>query len=70
MTNQPAPNDPLRAFTFAGRLLFLATVLVAGGLFYWFVMFVSDNLPSGRYPVAFLFVRSGFSERRLPCGIC
>jgi hypothetical protein len=43
-------------FTFAGRVLALATLLVVGGMFYWFVMFVNDNLPSGRYPVAFLLM--------------
>ena len=43
-------------FTFAGRLLGLATLLVVGGVFYWFVMFVNDNLPSGRYPIAFLLI--------------
>jgi len=48
----PPPKDPLRAFTFAGRLLVIAT----GGVFYWYVMFVNDNLPSGRYPIAFLLI--------------
>ena len=43
-------------FTFAGRLLALTTLLIVGGVFYWFVMFVNDNLPSGRYPVAFLLI--------------
>ena len=48
-------------FTFAGRLLLLATVLIVGGAFYVFVMFVHDKvesgiLPSGRYPVAFLLI--------------
>ena len=56
MDEQQPPRDPLRAFTFAGRLLVIATLLVAGGVFYWFVMFVNDNLPSGRYPVAFLLI--------------
>jgi hypothetical protein len=56
MSDQPPPRDPLRAFTFVGRLLIIATLLVAGGVFYWFVMFVKDNLPSGHYPVAFLLI--------------
>ena len=41
MSEQPPPNDPLRAFTFAGRLLVIATLIVAGGVFYWNVMFVN-----------------------------
>jgi hypothetical protein len=56
MSEQPRPNDPLRAFTFAGRLLLVATLVVAGGVFYWYVMFVNDSLPSGRYPIAFLLI--------------
>jgi hypothetical protein len=56
MSEQLPPQDPLRAFTFVGRLLLIATLLVAGGVFYWFVMFVNDNLPSGHYPVAFLLI--------------
>ena len=56
MSDQPPPQDPLRAFTFVGRLLLIATLLVAGGVFYWFVMFVNDHLPSGHYPVAFLLI--------------
>ena len=56
MTEPQPPRDPLRMFTFAGRLLALATMLVAGGVFYWFVMFVNDKLPSGRYPIPFLLI--------------
>jgi len=56
MTEEQPPRDPLRAFTFAGRLLLIATLLVASGVVYWFVMFVNDNLPSGHYPVAFLLI--------------
>jgi hypothetical protein len=56
MNDAPSPRDPLRAFTLAGRLLVIATILVASGVFYWFVMFINDNLPSGRYPVAFLLI--------------
>lgn len=48
-------------FTFAGRLLALASFLIVGGIFYWFVMFVNDKVesrifPSGHYPVAFLLI--------------
>lgn len=48
-------------FTFAGRLLLLATVLVVGGSFYFIVMFVNEkvesgSLPSGHYSVAFLLI--------------
>ena len=61
MTEQQPPRDPLRMFTFAGRVLFLATVLVVGGMFYFFVMFVNDKvesgtLPSGHYSVPFLLI--------------
>ena len=48
-------------FTFAGRLLLLATLLIVGGMFYWFVMFVNEkvqsgDLPFGHYSVAFLLI--------------
>ena len=43
-------------FTLAGRILALITLLIVGGVFYWFVMFVNDNLPSGGYPIAFLLI--------------
>ena len=61
MNEQQPPRDPLRMFTFAGRLLLLATVLIVGGAFFVFVMFVNDKvesgiLPSGHYPVAFLLI--------------
>ena len=61
MSEQQTPKDPLRMFTVAGRLLVLATVLVTGGMFYWFVMFVNDKvesgaLPSGSYALAFLLI--------------
>jgi len=56
MNEQPRPKDPLRAFTFAGRLLLVLTLIIAAGVFYWYVMFVNDNLPSGSYPVAFLLI--------------
>ena len=53
---RPPPKSPLRAFTFAGRLLLIATLIVGAGLFYWNVMFVNDNLPARRYPLAFLLI--------------
>ncbi|MCW5550919.1 MAG: hypothetical protein KIS67_02010 [Verrucomicrobiae bacterium] len=61
MSEQRSPKDPLRMFTFAGRLLLLATLVIIGGMFYWFVMFVHDKvqsgaLPSGHYAVAFLLI--------------
>jgi hypothetical protein len=48
-------------FTFAGRLLLLATLLLVGGMFYWVVIFLNDKtqsgiLPSGHYPLAFLLI--------------
>ncbi len=55
--NEPQPpKDPLRAFTFAGRLLLVATLVVAGGVLYWNYMFVSEHLPAHHYPLAFLLI--------------
>ena len=56
MSEPQPPRDPLRAFTFAGRLLVIATIMVSGGIFYWYVMFVNENLPAGHYPIAFLLI--------------
>ena len=56
MSETPPANDPLKGFTFAGRLLMIATVLVAGGLFYWDIMYIFDHFPSGGYPVSFLLL--------------
>ena len=56
MSKEPEFRDPLRAFTFAGRLLVIATLLVAGGLFYWCVMYVNDYFPRRRYPLAFFLI--------------
>ena len=61
MSEQQRPRDPLSMFTFVGRLLVLLTLLLVGGTFYWFVMFVNDKvesgtLPSGHYSVAFLLI--------------
>jgi hypothetical protein len=48
-------------FTFAGRLLVIATMVVIGAIFYFVVMFVNDKvesgiLPSGHYSIAFLLI--------------
>jgi hypothetical protein len=56
MSKDPGFRDPLRGFTFAGRLLVIATIIVAGGLFYWCVMFVNDYFPARRYPLAFFLI--------------
>jgi hypothetical protein len=61
MNDHQPRKDPLRMFTFAGRLLALATLLIVAGIFFWFVMFVNDKVesrifPSGHYPVAFLLI--------------
>jgi hypothetical protein len=56
MSKDPGFRDPLRAFTSAGRLAVIATIIVAGGLFYWCVMFINDYFPSGSYPVAFFLI--------------
>lgn len=56
MPEPQPPNDPLKAFTLAGRLLVIASVLVAAGITYWYVFFIHDNLPSGRYPLAFVLM--------------
>ncbi len=61
MSEQKAPRDPLRMFTFAGRLLVLGTLAIIGGMFYWFVLFVNDKvqsgvLPLGHYSIAFLLI--------------
>ena len=32
----------------------IATVLVAGGLFYWDIMYIHDHFPPGGYTLAFL----------------
>src|SRR4051812_44766847 len=54
---QKGPSkDPLRGLTFVGRLLLLATLIVAGGVFYYFVMYVLKDLGARSYPVAFLLI--------------
>lgn len=56
MNLETRPRDPLWFFTFAGRLLFLVTFLVSGGLFAWIVLYAKDRMPSGSYPVAFVLI--------------
>jgi len=48
-------------FIFAGRVLVLGTVVLFGGVFFFFVLFMNDKvesgmLPSGHYPFAFLLI--------------
>ena len=64
MDDQPPRKDPLRALTFAGRLLLLATLIVGAATFYWFMMFVVRDMPVRSYPVAFLLIPVAFG-----CGI-
>jgi hypothetical protein len=56
MNQEPRPRDPLRFFTFAGRLLFLVTVLVSGGLFAWVVLYGAERVPTGSYPIALILI--------------
>jgi hypothetical protein len=56
MNQAPGSQDPLRFFTFAGRLLFLVTLVVGGGLFAWVVLYGKDRVPTGSYPVAFILI--------------
>ena len=56
MSEQQPPNSPLEKFTTAGRLLAIATIVFAGGFFYWNVIFIHDNFPAGRYPIAFIAI--------------
>jgi len=48
-------------FTFAGRLLVIATMVVFAAIFYYVVIFVNDKvesgiLPSGHYSIIFLLI--------------
>ena len=56
MSEEPPAKDPLRAFTFAGRLLVIGTVIVAGFLFYFSILFVHERFPAGSYPLAFVLI--------------
>ena len=61
MPEQRRPRDPLRMFTFAGRLLVIATMVVFAAIFYYVVIFVNDKvesgiLPSGHYSIIFLLI--------------
>jgi hypothetical protein len=49
-------KHPMEKFTIAGRLLIVATIVVAGGLFYGNVMFINDNFPAGHYPIPFILI--------------
>jgi len=51
-----ASKDPLKALTFVGRLLLLITLIVAGGVLYYVMMYVVNDLPPGRYPSALLLI--------------
>ncbi|MDR3457735.1 MAG: hypothetical protein P4N60_09840 [Verrucomicrobiae bacterium] len=55
MSEQP-PKNPLENFTLAGRVLVVATIVFAGGFFYWNVIFINDNFPAGHYPLAFMAI--------------
>ena len=39
-------------FTIACRLLIVATIFFAGGFLYWNIIYINDNFPAGRYPIA------------------
>jgi hypothetical protein len=56
MSEKEPSKDPLRAFTTAGRLLVIVTLLASIGFFYWNVMFIYDHFPAGHYPLAFLLI--------------
>ena len=56
MADQQPPKHPMENFTIAGRLLIVATIVVAGGLLYWNIMYINDNFPSGHYSMAFLLI--------------
>lgn len=56
MNQEPRPRDPLRFFTFAGRLLFLVTLLLGVGLFAWVVLYGGERVPTGSYLVAFVLI--------------
>ena len=56
MAEEPRQKNPMEKFTIAGRLLIVATIIVAGGLFYWNVMFINANFPAGHYPIPFILI--------------
>jgi len=56
--DESSPKNPLEAFTLPGRLLVIASIMVAGGIFYWNVIYISENFPSGIYPLTFLLIPS------------
>ena len=40
----------------SGRVLFLVTLFVSGGLFAWIVLYAKDRMPFGSYPIAFVLI--------------
>jgi hypothetical protein len=56
MSDQQPPKLPMEKFTIAGRLLIIATIVFAGGFFYWNVIFINDNFPAGHYPIVFIAI--------------
>jgi hypothetical protein len=56
MAEAPRPKHPMEKFTIAGRLLIVATIVVAGGLLYWNIMYINDNFSSGHYPIPFILI--------------
>jgi hypothetical protein len=56
MAENPRRKHPMEKFTIPGRLLIIATIIVAGGLFYWNVMFINANFPAGHYPIPFILI--------------
>ncbi len=58
MTGSHIHKNPLEAFTLPGRLLVIASIIVAGGILYWNITYITDYFPSGSYPFAFLLIPS------------
>jgi TRAP-type C4-dicarboxylate transport system permease small subunit len=56
MAEEQRPKHPMEKFTIAGRLLIIATIFAAGGLFYWNMMFINDHFPSGHYPMLYILM--------------
>jgi hypothetical protein len=57
------PPGPITWFTVAGRLLLIVTMILTGGLMYWYVFATVPELPAGSYPVvmwAFPLLITGF----------
>lgn len=43
------PRSPIERLTFVGRLLLLGTLVLFGGAFYFYYMYLVEHLPSGHY---------------------